>query len=235
MKVKKILAVLLALVMVLCIFNVVAFAEGTKVMVTGCSYTGELSSTYVAQDGTKVTFTANDFANGGLIGNSYHEPSAESGEMAIDYVACIGTAMYKTLAEAIAAVKDGETINIISKGTYKLSSECIKNKNVTMTATASGVVIDMSSPVALSGALVTFNNIAFDYTKNQNYVGLYHTATEIYNDCTINGQMFAYGAKAEFNNCVFKQTSKDAYNIWTYGARDIDFDNCTLTVRVNLF
>lgn len=187
MKVKKILAVLLALAMVLCTFNVVAFAESTAV-----------TPQQVEQ---------------AIVENAY--------------VAKIGEQSYLTLQEAIAAVKDGETINIISQGTYKLSSECIKNKNVTMSATVNGVIIDMSSPVALSDATVTFNNIDFDYTKNQNYVGLYHTAAEIYNNCTINGQMFAYGAKAEFNDCEFNQTSNDAYNIWTYGARDIDFNNCT--------
>lgn len=29
-----------------------------------------------------------------------------------------------------------------------------------------------------------------------------------------------------FNGCTFKQTSPNAYNVWTYGAKEVDFNDC---------
>mgnify|MGYP000444056106 CR=1 FL=1 len=37
------------------------------------------------------------------------------------------------------------------------------------------------------GAKITFNNVTFDYKTNGNYIGLQHTDTLVYNNCTING------------------------------------------------
>ena len=42
----------------------------------------------------------------------------------------------------------------------------------------------------------------------------------------IEGQPFSYAEKAVYNKCTFKQTSSDAYNIWTYGSKDITFNSC---------
>ena len=49
----------------------------------------------------------------------------------------------------------------------------------------------------------------------------------VYNDCTINGQVFLYGTSETFNNCTFNQISSGAYNVWTYGAKEVAFNECT--------
>ena len=78
----------------------------------------------------------------------------------------------------------------------------------------------------MGGADVTFNNVTFDYYPNVNYTGLQHSGNLEYNDCTFNGQVFLYGVSETFNNCTFNQDSSDAYNVWTYGAKEVEFNEC---------
>ena len=90
-----------------------------------------------------------------------------------------------------------------------------------------GVSFDMSAAVALHGAKITFEGVTFDYKTNGNYIGLQHTDTLVYNNCTIKGMVFLYATNETFNSCTFTQTSADAYNVWTYGAKNVKFNSCT--------
>lgn len=63
--------------------------------------------------------------------------------------------------------------------------------------------------------------------SNANYTGFQHTADSYYKGVTIEGQPFLYGNKIVFEDCTFIQTSSDAYNVWTYDAKDVTFKNCT--------
>lgn len=63
-------------------------------------------------------------------------------------------------------------------------------------------------------------------SPNATYTGIQHAASIKYVDCTIEGQPFSYATQAVYENCTFKQTSSDAYNIWTYGSKNITFNNC---------
>lgn len=64
-------------------------------------------------------------------------------------------------------------------------------------------------------------------SPNANYTGIQHAASIKYVDCTIEGQPFSYATEAVYESCTFKQTSSDAYNIWTYGSKNITFNKCT--------
>ena len=143
----------------------------------------------------------------------------------VQSVAKIGDTYYATLADAFKAAADGETVTIITSGTYKLPAF---SKELTIKA-AEGldVVIDNGGAVALHGAKATFENLTFDYYPNVNYTGLQHIDTAVYNNCTFNGQVFLYGNSETFNNCTFNQDSADAYNVWTYGAKNVTFNECT--------
>lgn len=147
-------------------------------------------------------------------------------------VAGINGVGYDSLDEAITKAQDGDTITILKAAEdgngYKLNGSLpYSDKAITIKA-ASGVDVkfDMSSAVALHGAKITFEGVTFEYKTNNNYVGLQHTDTMVYNNCVFNGQMFLYGASETFNGCTFKQTSPDAYNVWTYGAKEVDFNGC---------
>lgn len=133
---------------------------------------------------------------------------------------------YDSLNKAITATQKGETVTIITDGTYKLPSF---SKDITIKA-ADGVnaTFDDIGKLNLSASNVTFENITFDYYPNVNYTGLQHTGNLTYNNCTFNGQVFLYGTSETFNNCTFNQNSADAYNVWTYSANKVDFNNCTL-------
>ena len=142
-------------------------------------------------------------------------------------VATIGSNEYTSLDEAIKEVKDGETI-VVNAGEYKLNSSLTyTGKTFTIKAAANAKVsFDMTKAVALHGAKITFEDVTFDYKSNANYTGLQHADTLVYNNCVINGMVFLYAASETFNNCEFNQTVASAYNVWTYGAKKVEFNNC---------
>lgn len=88
-----------------------------------------------------------------------------------------------------------------------------------------GTVIDIPTAVAYHDKNLTFKNITMK-SPNTNYIGIQHAASVKYVDCTIEGMPFSYATEAVYENCTFKQTSSDAYNIWTYGSKNITFNNC---------
>ena len=143
-------------------------------------------------------------------------------------VATIGSTTYESLDAAITAVADGETI-VVNAGEYTLNGSLNYTGKAFTIAAADGadVSFDMSAAVALHGAKITFNNVTFNYKTNGNYIGLQHTDTLVYNNCTINGMVFLYAVNETFNGCTFNQTSADAYNVWTYGAQNVAFNGCT--------
>lgn len=150
-----------------------------------------------------------------------------NGNIVENYVAKIGTVKYDTLDDAITAVENGGTI-VVNAGEYTLNGSLTYTGKAFTIKAADGmdVSFDMSKAVALHGAKITFEGVIFDYKTNGNYIGLQHTDTLVYNKCTINGMVFLYATNETFNNCTFNQTSKDAYNVWTYGAKNVEFNNC---------
>ena len=149
---------------------------------------------------------------------------AENGT--VTYVAYIGETGYETLDAAITDARDGDTVEV-AEGSYTLNGSLTYTGKAIAVKAANGanVIFDMSSAVTLSGAKITFENVTFNYT-NADYIGLQHTDTVVYNNCTINGKMFLYANSETFNDCHFVQTSED-YNVWTYGAKKVAFNNCT--------
>ncbi len=134
------------------------------------------------------------------------------------------TNVFDTLSAAFSAAGNGNTVEIMSAGTYELSTS---GKDITITGSVDGVVFDNIGAKNMGGANVTFNNVTFDYYPNKTYTGLQHSGNLTYNNCIINGQVFLYGASETFNNCTFNQNSADAYNVWTYGAKAVAFNECT--------
>ena len=144
-------------------------------------------------------------------------------------IAAINGVTYGSLDKAIAAVKDGETITILAADEYTLNGSLAYTGKAFTIEAADGVDVafDMSAAVALHGAKITFKGVTFNYKTNGNYIGIQHADTLVYNNCTINGQVFLYAASETFNGCTFNQTSADAYNVWTYGAKNVVFNHCT--------
>lgn len=221
---KRVASLLLSLVMMLSLLPTTVYA--TEDTVGG---TGETSDVIVEE-----TNTSDDNTVGGTTGNPESTSEDEGGggangsEGETAAVATIGEAKYETLDAAIEAVADGQTI-VVNAGEYTLNGNLSYTGKAFTIAAAEGadVSFDMSAAVALHGAKITFNNVTFDYKTNGNYIGLQHTDTLVYNNCTINGMVFLYAVNETFNGCTFNQTSAGAYNVWTYGAQNVAFNGCT--------
>ena len=215
---KRVASLLLSLVMMLSLLPTTVYATGG---------TGETNGANV-----EATNTSDDNTVGGTTGNPELTGEGEGGDNVSEgetaNVATIGEAKYETLDAAIEAVADGQTI-VVNAGEYKLNGNLSYTGKAFTIAAAEGadVSFDMSAAVALHGAKITFNNVTFDYKTNGNYIGLQHTDTLVYNNCTINGVVFLYAVNETFNSCKFYQDSADAYNVWTYGAQNVAFNGCT--------
>ena len=157
----------------------------------------------------KVTLNGTGLAAAGIYGNFVP-------------VAKIGAEEYASLENAIAAATDGAEVVILEAGTYTVPS----GKNLTITGTVDGVVFANIGAHNMGGANVTFNNVTFTYADNSTYKGLQHSGNLVYNNCTFNGQVFLYGESETFNGCTFNTTDKDNYNVWTYSAENVAFNEC---------
>ena len=139
------------------------------------------------------------------------------------FIVSEGFGFSKAAATLVSAAVEDDNIVILEEGTYTVPT----GKNLTITGKAEGVVkFDMSKAVGVHSSM-TFNDVTFEYSTNNNYIGLQHAGTMVYNNCTIDGQVFLYGASETFNKCTFNQNSSDAYNVWTYGAKEVAFNKCT--------
>ena len=140
------------------------------------------------------------------------------------FIACTGEYNLNNAAnKLVSASADGDNIAILVAGTYDVPT----GKNLTITGAVDGVVFDNIGAKNMGGASVTFNKVTFDYYPNVNYTGLQHSGDMVYNNCTFNGQVFLYGESETFNNCTFKQEDSNNYNVWTYGAKEVAFNECT--------
>lgn len=217
---KRVASLLLSLVMMLSLLPTTVYATGG---------TGETNGAIVEE-----TNTSDDNTVGGTTGNPELTGEDEGGgganvsEGETVTVATIDSTTYESLDAAITAVTDGQTI-VVNAGEYTLNGSLAYADKAFTIAAAEGakVSFDMSAAVALHGAKITFNNVTFDYKTNGNYIGLQHTDTLVYNNCTINGMVFLYAVNETFNGCTFNQTSAGAYNVWTYGAQNVAFNGCT--------
>lgn len=136
--------------------------------------------------------------------------------------------------EAIPAVTTQEAFNteigkanstvVLAAGTYTMPTTVADGVSI-IGADASTSVLTLNSAVAWHDVNATFKNITVKY-PNADYIGIQHAESIKYTGCIIEGQPFSYANNAVFEKCTFNQTSPDAYNIWTYGSKNITFNDC---------
>ena len=218
---RKLLSVVLAVMMLVSLLPTAAFADDSAEPIVVNSVVGDSNT------GNDTKLADEALVNVGDT-NANEGEGEETTTPVSTPVAKIGNTGYATLDAAITAVQNGETIEV-NAGEYTLNGSLNYTGKAFTIAAADGadVSFDMSAAVALHGAKITFNNVTFNYKTNGNYIGLQHTDTLVYNNCTINGMVFLYAVNETFNNCTFNQESADAYNVWTYGAQNVAFNSCT--------
>ena len=127
---------------------------------------------------------------------------------------------YKTIKDAIDA--DATEIELAA-GLWEMPS--VSNKDLKISGANKDAKIDLSDGVTLNNTSVDFTNVTI-VKENEDYVGFQHANVLNYTDCVFENVYWAYGIEETFTNCVFNQTSKEHYNVWTYGAKTATFTNC---------
>lgn len=120
-----------------------------------------------------------------------------------------------------AAAEENATV-VLSSGTYNIPDGIADGVII---LGSEGTVIDIPAQINCGGKHLTFKNVTMT-SPNKDYTGIIHVASVKYVGCTIEGQPFSYADNAVFEKCTFNQTSSGSYNIWTYGSKNITFNNC---------
>ena len=132
------------------------------------------------------------------------------------------------------AIATANATVVLAAGTYKLpeGSKSIA-EGVTIIGNGEGTVLNTKASEeggdgkynAQNLNNVTFKNLTIN-EGNGNYNGIKHSDNLKYENCVIVGQPFSFADHVVYEGCTFNQTSSGAYNIWTYGSKEITFNNC---------
>lgn len=123
---------------------------------------------------------------------------------------------------ATAAQTPNAVIKLKENTTYTLPASVAEGVTFSGDETT---VISIPQAIGYNDKTIGFSGVTVK-SPNANYTGIQHAKAVTYTGCVIEGQPFSYAEKAVYNKCTFKQTSRDAYNIWTYGSKDITFNSC---------
>lgn len=156
--------------------------------------------------------------------------SDNTGEASILYP----TAIVSTQESFYTEITTANSTVVLAAGTYKLpeGSKSIAD-GVTIIGNGEGTVLNTKAAEeggdykynAQNLNKVTFKNLTIN-EGNGIYNGIKHSDNLKYENCVIVGQPFSHADHVVYEGCTFNQTSPDAYNIWTYGSKEITFNNC---------
>ncbi len=155
---------------------------------------------------------------------SEENKNLESGET-VTYNVKAGGKYYKTLTDALVA---GESDIEISEGEFLLDkSNASKDLKITGTGNPDDVKITLVY-ADIAWKTATFENITVITSNLQDHpkTGVVTSGECVFDKCKIENVYFCYsGGKTTFNDCEFKITDSNLYNVWSWNA-DADFNNC---------
>lgn len=122
-----------------------------------------------------------------------------------------------------AVTKANATVKL-AEGTYTLPSTIGSGVTVLGPENGSAVIIDMEDKTTAGYNAVSFKNISFK-VGNENYKGFQHSEKLVFDGCTFEGQVVAYGTPETYKNCTFIQ-SGDQYCLRIYGSSKTIIQNC---------
>ena len=208
---KKTLAIMLALIMVLALVPTVAFAEEPKTI-------------YVDTTNGKDT-------NDGSKDNPYKTVEAAAKAAASGDTITLGEGKYTLYGVSSDDTTKGKNLTFVGQGvektTWIIGAE-VPDPNKSGT--------EYNSDYSFSGASVTFKDMTLNsyYSKEdknkrgyENYLGFAHTVNTLVDSCVINGVTAYWGyTSAEFRNTTFN-APVGGYALWSYSSAIMTFDNCT--------
>ena len=206
---KKTLAIMLALIMVLALVPTVAFAAGNTIYVdanNGDDTTG---------DGTQT----NPYAT---VGKAAAE-KAESGDTIM-----LGEGNYTLYNIPSDNTTKGKNLTFIGQGfdktTWNIGTGTVDvfgQGNGDFSFNGSGTIEFQNMTLKAAVINGTGEQVDWDYT------GFAHTTNTIVKNCTVNGKTFYWGyTSATFTNTTFNCPAGD-YAVWTYSSPKMSFNNCT--------
>ena len=206
---KKLLAIMLALIMVLALVPTVAFAEEPKTI-------------YV--DATKGDDTNND----GSKDNPYKTVEAAAKAAASGDTIMLGEGEYTLYNIPSDSTTKGKNLTFIGQGFDKTTwnigtgtADVFGQNNGDFSFNGSGTIEFQN--MTLKAAVISGTGEQVD----RDYTGFAHTTNTIVKNCTVNGKTFYWGyTSASFKNTTFNCPSGD-YAIWTYSSPTMTFDTCT--------
>ena len=199
---KKLFAIMLALVMVLALVPTVAFAEEPKTI-------------YV--DATK-----GDDTNNGSKDNPYKTVEAAAKAAASGDTIMLGEGNYTLYGVPSDSTTKGKNLTFIGQGADKtgwnIGAEVPNPANFGT---------EYNGDYSFEGAgTITFRNMTLQ-SGAADYLGFIRADNTIVENCTVNGKTFYWGyTSASFKNTTFNCPSGD-YAIWTYSSPTMTFDTCT--------
>ena len=156
-------------------------------------------------------------------------------------VAKIGNTGYESLAEAIAAAQNGDTI-YVSAGEYTTYGNTSPKKSLTFVGAGAGNTIwtigDLSKNVGGEGNgdysfdgcdTITFKNMTLK-SNSDDYRGFIRVSNTIVENCTLEGKTAYWGYNtATFTGCTFNAPEGD-YALWDYSTKTMTFDGCKFNI-----
>ena len=205
---KKLFAMMLALIMVLALVPTVAFAEEPKTI-------------YV--DATKGNDT-----NNGSKDKPYKTVKAAAKAAASGDTIMLGEGNYTLYGVPSDSTTKGKNLTFIGQGFDKTTwnigtgtADAFGQGNGDFSFNGSGTIEFQN--MTLKAAVISGTGEQVD----RDYTGFAHTTNTIVKNCTVNGKTFYWGyTSASFKNTTFNCPSGD-YAIWTYSSPTMTFDTCT--------
>lgn len=157
------------------------------------------------------------------------------------HVATVNGDGYTSLAKAIAAAKDGDTI-YVSAGEYTTYDNASPKKSLIFVGAGAGNTIwtigDLSKNVDGEGNgdysfdgcdTITFKDMTLK-VDNANYRGFIRINHTIVENCTLEGRTAYWGYEtATFTGCTFNAPEGD-YALWDYSTKTMTFDGCEFNI-----
>ena len=202
---KKLLAIMLALVMVLALVPTVAFAEEPKTIY--------------------VDATMGDDTNNGSKDNPYKTVEAAAKAAASGDTIMLGEGNYTLYGVSSEKTTKTKDLTFIGQGADKtgwnIGAEVPNPANFGT---------EYNGDYSFDGAgTITFRNMTLQ-SGAADYLGFIRADNTIVENCTVNGKTFYWGyTSATFKNTTFNAPEGD-YAIWTYCSPTMTFDGCKFNV-----
>ena len=238
---RKLLSVILAVMMLVSLLPTTAFAAEIS------SYSAETTTVneVVGSADPKKGGEDTNVGNGGDDVDTY----ADEGEgekpvaLAATNLVTVNGIGYATLAEAIVAANNGDTITL-GEGTFTTCGNTSPNKSLTFVGAGTdkttweiGDLTKHANPASEANgdhsfdgcATITFKDMTLK-SDSDDYRGFVRIDNTVVEDCVLEGKTAYWGYEtAKFVNSSFKAPEGD-YALWDYSTKDMSFDNCKFDI-----